>query len=384
MALHVSTISDIHFGAFDAEVLFNELKEGFLKPLKKKKELDLVVITGDYYDKKISHNSKHARYSTLFFTSLISICMDKGAKIRIIQGTESHDNDQLELLEIIAKESKCDIKFIYNVEEEEIFKDLNVLYIPEEYMTDKEEYYGDYFKKSYDMIFGHGMVQEVSFCALSQESATTMSKAPIFKTEVFKEICRGPVMFGHIHTPQVIKDCVYYIGSFSRWTFGEEEAKGYCDITYNISNGYYEVDYIENKLARQFDTIEISPSNNFFNKNIEDQINYIHNIAYVSEADFIRLKINLPSDYENERLLIEMIKDTFSRHKNVKILFNSNSKMKTKAEIEEKINKLMDKYDFMFDKTIHYDEKICRYIQERYGRNIPVEKIRDYIFGNSK
>lgn len=382
MNINISVISDIHFGAFDAEVLFNELNEGFLKPLKKKDRLDLVVITGDYYDKKISHNSKHARYSTLFFTKLISICNDKQAKIRVIQGTESHDNDQLELLEIIAKESECDIKFIYNVEEEEIFKDFKVLYIPEEYMTNKDEYYGGYFSKSYDMIFGHGMVQEVAFCALTQESATTMSKAPIFNTDVFREICRGPVMFGHIHTPQTIKDCVYYIGSFSRWTFGEEESKGYSDITYNTDNGYYEVKFKENKLARQFDTIEISPSNNFFNKNIEDQINFIHNITYVSQADFIRLKINLPSDYENERLLTEMVKDTFSRHKNIKILFNSNTKMKTKAQIEEKINALMDKYRFMFDKTINYDEKICRYIQERYGRNIPIEKIREYIFGD--
>lgn len=381
MDIEVSVISDIHFGAFDAEMLFNELNEEFLKPLSKKDKLDLVVITGDYYDKKISQNSKHARYSTLFFTNLVNICIDKGAKLRIIQGTESHDNDQLELLKIISKDYKCDVKIIYNVEKEEVFKDFKVLYIPEEYMVNKDEYYADYFNDEYNMIFGHGMVQEVAFCALSQESANTMSKAPIFSTDVFREICKGPVIFGHIHTPQTIKDTVYYVGSFSRWTFGEEEDKGYCDIIYNIDNGYYEVKYMVNELARQFDTVELSPSNNFFNKNIEEQLNFIHNMTYISDANFIRLIINLPVDYENERLLTEMVKDTFSRHKNIKILIKSNSKMKTKVEIEDKINRLMDKYGFMFDKSIYYDEKICRYIKEKYGKNIPIEKIRKYIFG---
>lgn len=381
MDIEVSVISDIHFGAFDAEMLFNELNEEFLKPLSKKDKLDLVVITGDYYDKKISQNSKHARYSTLFFTSLVNICIEKNAKLRIIQGTESHDNDQLELLKIIAKDYNCDIKIIYNVEKEEIFKDFKVLYIPEEYVVNKDEYYAEYFNDNYNMIFGHGMVQEVAFCALSQESAVTMSKAPIFNTDLFRVICKGPVVFGHIHTPQTIKDTVYYVGSFSRWTFGEEENKGYCDISYNLDNDYYEVDYKENKLARQFDTIEISPSNDFFNKNIEEQLNFIHNMTYVSQAHFIRLIINLPMDYSNERLLTEMVKDTFSRHKNIKILIRSNSKIKTKVEIEDKINKLMDKYGFMFDKSIYYDEKICRYIQEKYGKNIPIEKIRNYIFG---
>ena len=48
------------------------------------------------------------------------------------------------------------------------------------------------------------------------------------------------------------------------------------------------------------------------------------------------------------------------------------------------MNVLLEKYGFIFDKTIDYDIKIARFIQEKYGRNISVEKIRDYIFGESK
>ena len=52
-------------------------------------------------------------------------------KIRIIQGTESHDNNQLEILDILAKNKQLDFKIFYEVAEEELFPDFNVLYVPE-------------------------------------------------------------------------------------------------------------------------------------------------------------------------------------------------------------------------------------------------------------
>lgn len=380
----IVVISDIHFGAFDAEVLFNELKEEFIAKLEEMEYIDLIVIDGDYFDTKLNMNSKHAKYSMRLFSLLYKVAVKKGAKIRVIQGTVSHDNNQLEILEIEHSGRLCDIKFIYNVSEEEVFKDFKVLYIPEEYVTSKDEYYGEYFDKKYDMIFGHGMVQEVSFCALTQESATTMSKAPIFSTDKFKEMVHGLVVFGHIHTSQLIKDTVLYAGSFSRWMHGEEEDKGFYEIDYDIDNKTCEYKFHVNKLARRFDTVEIYPNDLFFNSKPEDQIKFIYDLYNDKQSEFLRIKINLPENYENEKFLMGILNDAFSNYKQIKIVFNSNSKVRTKQQIEEKVNVLLEKYGFIFDKTIDYDIKIARFIQEKYGRNISVEKIRDYIFGESK
>ena len=110
-------IADIHFGALPVERLYNEL-EIFLDFIEKK-SLDFIVILGDWFDKKINLNSKDAKYSTVFFERICQICIDNDIKLRIIQGTESHDNSQLEVLEILAKNKPVDFKVFYEVEEEE-------------------------------------------------------------------------------------------------------------------------------------------------------------------------------------------------------------------------------------------------------------------------
>ena len=58
-------------------------------------------------------------------------------------GTRSHDKDQLEIFEIEKKylEDDIDMKIFRTVSSEKIFDDLEVLYVPEEYVSDKDEYY---------------------------------------------------------------------------------------------------------------------------------------------------------------------------------------------------------------------------------------------------
>ena len=123
-------IADIHFGAMPVDNLYNELQM-FLDYIEKK-SLDFIVIFGDWFDRKLNMNSKDAKYSTLFFERICQIAMENDIKIRIIQGTESHDNNQLEILDILAKNKQIDLKIIYEADDEELFPDFNVLYVPEE------------------------------------------------------------------------------------------------------------------------------------------------------------------------------------------------------------------------------------------------------------
>lgn len=59
-------LSDPHSGAFDAKQWYKELEEGFLTDIKKLSILDFLIITGDYFDTKISANSDHAKYALKF------------------------------------------------------------------------------------------------------------------------------------------------------------------------------------------------------------------------------------------------------------------------------------------------------------------------------
>ena len=370
-------IADIHFGALPVERLYNEL-EIFLDFIEKK-SLDFIVILGDWFDKKINLNSKDAKYSTVFFERICQICIDNDIKLRIIQGTESHDNSQLEVLEILAKNKPVDFKVFYEAEEEELFPDFNVLYVPEEYINSIDEKYGKYMNKKYDMIFGHGMIQEVKFAALIQSSETTMKKAPIFKSKMLCDMCYGPIFFGHIHTKDIFNDRLYYVGSYSRWKFGEEEDKGFYYVKYENDTKEFEAKFIVNDKAMKYDTIEIyEKESGFYKLNTENQIKYIQNLIQSFEYDFLRLQFYIPQGYENENLLINMVNESFGKYKNLKLDFKVNSKIKSKREVEEKINLLLDKYGFIFDNKLDTYTKINKFILEKYNKDISVEKIKEY------
>lgn len=373
-------ISDIHFGVLKPMDLYNQLKESFLDYIEKLAIIDFIVITGDLFDSKISLNSDHAKVSIQFMKRIIEICKNKNTKIRILKGTESHDNKQLDILDIFYNTENIDLKIINNVSDEYLFENFRVLYIPEEYMENKDEYYGSYFNTTYDMIFGHGLVNEVVFVASKQESEITISKAPVFKTEDLINICKGPIFFGHIHTPQVIKERFFYVGSFSRWCFGEEEDKGFYLVSYAPDNGKFKAEFIKNKLAKTYNTVRIDETSALFNENVDKIIDNMMSFINTFSADYLRFVVSIPEDYENPLLLTNMLNEVFSKFVNVKLVVNNNSKLRRKKDVEEKINLLLDKYGFIFDKNIPHEEKISRFLKIKYNKNIPITKLRDYLY----
>lgn len=373
-------ISDIHFGAMSASDLLNELEESFLKHLKSLKILDYVIIAGDLFDSKLSLNSDHTKNVFIFMKKLIDICNEKNTKIRIIRGTESHDNAQLNILKFFNTKIN-DIKVIETVTSEELFPNFKVLYIPEEYIQNQEEYYKEYFNKTYDAIFGHGMVNEVAFVAKSQESEMTMNKAPIFKSKDLLNISIGPVFFGHIHTTQCINERFFYCGSFSRWVFGEEAPKGFYMFAYTPKTGKYKVEFIENKLANKYITVKVEDGSALYKIDHEKQLEYILDIS--KRVDFYKLRIifNIPETYENPALLTSLITDIFAKQSNIKVIINNNSKeILKKKENEEKIKNLLTSYGFIFDKSVDIEDKICRFIKIKNNKDISVKKMRKYLY----
>lgn len=370
-------IADIHFGALPINDLYSELQM-FLDYIDKK-DIDFIVILGDWFDRKLNMNSKDAKYSTICFERICQIAMNNNIKVRMIQGTESHDNNQLEILEILAKNKHIDFKVFYEVGEEELFPNFNVLYVPEEYITSFDDKYGKYMNNTYDMIFGHGVIQEVKFAAYLQQTEKTMKKAPIFKSNMLMSICDGPIFFGHVHTRDVFHDRVYYVGSYSRWMFGEEEDKGFYTVKYDDKTKEFETKFIVNQLAKRYDTIEIyDKDTRFYKLDKESQIKYLISILDSIDYDFIRIQFYIPDDYSEYNFLISMITESFSKYKNVKLDFKVNSKIKSRKQVEEKINILLERYGFIFDNRIDCYTKIRQFIIEKFNKDISIDKIKDF------
>ena len=372
-------VGDIHFGYYPPELLYKEFQ--LILHTIEDNAIDCVVIAGDYYDTKLSMASAHSVYSVKAFSDLIKSCEEKGIKVRQIKGTNSHDpENQLKNLAQIANSSRCDYKLILTVDEEEIFPGMNVLYIPEEYMEDSKEYYKEYFNKKYQLVFGHGMFEETNF---STKRHTGMKKYPVFNSKEMEEICEGPIVFGHIHTAQRIRDRIQYTGSLVRSRFGEEVAKGFYIVDFDNETKETGFEFIENELTMKYDTIEVNSDNHVFSLMVNEQINYFKNLVNNYCRDYLRIKIYTPEDMLNSTTFVDNMNVVFNDMKNVKLQIIDNSKLKLDKQLKEKVGLLMDKYNFIFDKSVGYDEKIQEYIKLKTGKEISLDRIRSMISGNS-
>lgn len=379
MLYKLLVIGDIHFGYYPAELLYKEFK---LVINNITKDIDVVFIAGDYFDTKLSLSSKHSIYAIKTFCDILDKCEQTNTKLRMIRGTASHDpENQLVNLSSIAKSSKVDFKLYLTVGEEELFPDFNVLYVPEEYMENKDEYYKEFFNKKYQCIIGHGMFEETNYVT---NKTLNMKKYPVFNSTFIEKICDGPIIFGHIHKSQKIRNRIMYTGSFTRSRYGEEEDKGFIISTYETENNSTDFKFIVNDKATKFDTVSILDTSEIFSLLLNEQIQFIKEMISTYKKDKLRIKINIPKTYDNTKVFIDSVTTVFGNMENVDIIIMDNTKEETKQKTKEIVDKLMLKYNFIFDKSISYEEKIQQFIYNKKGEKIDLENIRKIINGNVK
>lgn len=379
MVINMLISGDIHFGYYPPDLLYKEFKQ--IVDYVYENKVDVVVIAGDYFDNKLVMSSAHSIHAIKAFTDLVTACEVRNTKLRVIRGTHSHDpENQLKVLSTIAQGTKCDFRLFTSVDKEELFPGFKVLYIPEEYMEDKNEYYKEYFGDTYDAIFGHGMFEETTYSKHS--NANTMKKYPVFNSKFMENICRGIIAFGHIHKHQRIRDRILYTGSLTRSRHGEEEEKGFIVATYDTDTHKTTDEFIVNDMAMKYDTIEITEKSPIFSMLVKDQIQFIKDKITQYKRDKLRIKISIPEDYATTRTFVDTVNSVFNGVKDVQFDITENNKAKIEKETNEQLNRLMTKYGFIFDKSITYEDKIHQFIKAKKGVDIPIENIRRLIYGN--
>lgn len=385
-------IADIHFGVKDSERLYNELTTNFLNVLKNKR-IDLVVIGGDTFHNVVSMNTVTSRYVLLFMKKLIRICKKNDIKyIRVIQGTMSHDNNQLNVFKMYENDPELDFKLVMTLTEETFLQEkMKVLYVPEEYLLSSkhEEYYGNYLykRKYYDMIFGHGMFNEAMYIP-KQESEIDMSSAPIFDSKVFISACNGPIYFGHIHRRMTIRDHIHYPGSFSRFSHNEEADKGWYLNVYDTETSKYIHEFIINDLAPKYITKEIQMDefDDFYNNVLKKPVTW--------KFDYLKMRILIPKKKDKEFVTKQtIIRDLCSDYKNIKVEFMTEkdkyNSVKYNIMKQAKENGYMEggyttfeglmEYLYGDTKECSHEEKIQKFIKKKYKKNVPIDVIKDVL-----
>ena len=387
MKYHGIVISDIHFGAFNSDILMKELYSIFIKYLESLSTLDFIVITGDYFDHKTFLNERFTKHAIQFMDKLVSIAKIHKCPIRIVYGTESHEVGQYSAFSIYSDDESLDFKVIHTVEEEELLPDMNVLYLPEEFIYSKKEYYKDYFEKKdhYDYIFGHGVIQEVMTQAsksTEKHSDTTRKKVPIFTTSELISICKGQVYFGHYHVNTNIMDKVFYVGSYSRWIHGEEEPKGFYHIQCKPSKEKYEQEFIENSLARKFVTYHYGYDSKVIEseESLLSELEKKDRIAEANEGDHVRYVFNIPEDHPNPEFVMRILNERYKFNDSIKVNVTNGYVEKKKSINRKSLNDAMDEYPMIFDKSVKIENKVMYFIKKKFDRDVDLEQIKKYLY----
>lgn len=376
MIFTTAIISDIHFGAVPADQLYKELESQFLDFINTR-YIDMIIIAGDFYNSILSLNSQSAIKSFIFMNNLIKICEEKNVKyVRIIEGTLSHDNFQILNFKTHESNEKVDFKIITTVESEELEEGIKILYIPEEYMENPEEFYKEFVKvpkKYYDFIFGHGMFKETSF--VKDEGERNLSKAPIWDSRLLGSICSGPVFFGHIHISQIIRKHIYYTGSFSRWVYGEEDPKGFYIFSYDTMTKRYLASFIENKMVRNFDTLNIHLEKFLKVRSVDDLIQ----LAKETKKDFLRINLIIDEDAKDISYSLACLKEFYTGKSGYKLQITDMREKLKKEKTEAIVDNLMNEYDFLFKKELPIEIKIQKFIKRKYKKDISEKIIKDLL-----
>lgn len=377
-------IADVHCGALNAEKLNQEFSSIFLSYIERMEKLDFIIVCGDFFHRKLFLNDIHSSLAYRFLSEILRISKEKGTAVRFVYGTESHECDQYDILMQIKNDEN--VKVIRHVMEEELLPGLNVLYIPEESINNKEDYYEEYFREAdkYDYVFGHGVVREVmkEAAIISDNSASNRRKVPVFSTAELGRIAKGQVYFGHYHGNTEINDKVFYVGSFSRWQFGEEERKGFYEITADLDKGTYKNCFVENTLAEIYKTIGYGYSHDIF-KSVDNMTANLDNVERLLETeafDHVRFEFNIPVDCENPEFLINYVNEKYKFNDKVKVNIVHGYIEEKKKQQKEVVKEMNTKYSFIFDKDMKLEDKCSLFISIEYNTEIPVSRSATYLY----
>ncbi|QXN67968.1 hypothetical protein FPHOBKDP_00218 [Listeria phage LPJP1] len=348
----------------DDSRLMNELTTIFIPQIKNIHEsdkIDLIVIAGDLFDRILKFDEVGGKLVLNFMQELIEWTNKNNIYFRIIQGTKTHDYNQLAVFRK-AEVDNYNFKIYETVYNEKLTineKEFNILYLPEEYPEDMNDYYKEFFdvqENTYDMIFGHGMIDFVAFTGYEDDTEKIVKKAPVFVADDLIKITKGPICFGHIHDYHEYKKQIYYSGSFSRYSHGDTMDKGYLYIKLNSEDtSEYEISFYVNELAPTYATIDLDKIKY---DNMEDLASLINDSR--EEYDFIRIKSTNNNDSSIVRKVIE-------NSPNIKVT------LKNKNNEEQQVD---SKWNFILDRELDTDDSIKKFIKIKYDKDIDISKIK--------
>ena len=281
-------ISDIHLGhkRNSTKEIIKSLALWF-NDYKPRDNLDFIFLAGDVFDRLLDLASDEIQEIIFWVYRLFDFCKKNKIRLRVLEGTPSHDWRQSEIFKTIHQAAYDEVDFKYvDTLYVEVVKDLDfsILYIPDEWHNDTNET----FKQAESAVKAEHLVQvdiAVMHGLFSYQLPIQTAKIPRHNENDYLRLVKYFISIGHIHTSSTFQRILAQ-GSFDRLAHGEEEAKGGMEITIT-KEGESRYFFIENKNAKIFKTINLKF------KDIDRTVKQItKNICNLPNDSYIRLRAN--------------------------------------------------------------------------------------------
>lgn len=346
-------ISDIHLGhpINKTPYIVENLNKFFDTYSKDLKYINAIFIAGDIFDRLLVNSSHDYILASEWLTNIVNMCKTNKIKLRILEGTPSHDWKQAKLITSIINKLNIEVDYLYiDTLTIEYLKNENlyILYIPDEYKpkaeTTLEEVKSklkEYNIKQADIAIMHGQFH-YQLPMIKLESSHT--------EEEYLNLVKHYISVGHIHTPSVYSRILAQ-GSFDRLQHNEEENKGAMLITIFDDKEQDTYKFLVNKNAMIFKTIkfEDEPLDKIINKTkkILDKLPLFSNVRLIcNNEEYLNTAVKtLAKEYTGIRLKAERIKKNNQVVKLIKKEIIDNSLVITKDNIKELLFKEIEKHN---------------------------------------
>lgn len=355
-------IADIHFAAFNPKEQYEILKEQFLNKIINYPRIDCISVNGDTFDHKLMGNSDGIYYASLFIDQLVQIARLKHCTLLLIHGTYSHDADQLKLFYHYMDDPTVDVRIVTQIQFEQI-GNARILCIPELYGVNEAVYQNAFHHDGwYDECYLHGTFEGSVY-------GNTVGNGRLFTMQDF-DLCKGFMIGGHVHKPQVLQGYFYYCGNPYRWKFGEEEDKGFFITIHDLDMNTHDV-HFEKIMSKSYITINLE---DIKMSDPQEIIRYIDDYKKNKGIDFLKVKFKYPLEGANKVI----VNNYYRNSRTVFIEFLSiMEEQKAKAEATGEID---EGYAFLLDDKLSDEEKFVHYCNMQEGSEfITVDKLKEIL-----
>lgn len=293
--------ADIHFETLELDKIDNYI-DYFITSIETYKP-DIFCIAGDLVDdRNIKAESNEYQLLVDFIRRISEYCNKSNISFIILKGTISHDGEVVKNLYMNNKQ----FMYIENMSIQ-IYKGMNILFIPEPYFSSYDEFYktlnlvrGD---QKIDIVIFHGTI-DFAIPQLKQiDSKYNLSRSIVMKSSDVKFNCKTLAIGGHIHA-YIYNDNIYYTNRFINQRGHYNGLDTYGIKLVEINDDKYEITNISNPYIIKQTVIDID----IRDKTELDIIELSNKYISLNQNDVV-YSLTYNADISDQRLLVRKFQD---------------------------------------------------------------------------